>query len=310
MKTIFVTAGGSATAWGICNAIRRVAGERVRLIVSDTNPKHLVHSASLADHFEQVSPIETDGYREHMLKLLSQTKTDVFVPLIDFDLKEFPSDDPDLINMGVKSSAPKKDIFQKLSDKKRLVDFLNSLGIATPRLFTLEELEPDKEYFIKPRIGFGSRNTGIKKGRDLIDQDFGDIIVQEFCPGREITSDVCCYGNSALSICRERIEVKAGVCTKARVFKEPQIELKIKRIAECLELPVVSCVQFMQSSNGNWLLTDYNLRYGGGSALSEAVGFKISDYAVSIWLGLEPPALTIPKTDRYVVRYYNELVTK
>ena len=64
-----------------------------------------------------------------------------------------------------------------------------------------------------------------------------EIIVQPFIDGKEITIDVFCPrpGDVLACCCRERLEVKAGVSTKARLFDDDTL-LRNKLLEEAQEL--------------------------------------------------------------------------
>lgn len=310
MKSVMVLSGGTATAWSICEAVRSVVSSDVKLIVCDTNPEYLVHTSVLADVFLTVPPIASEGYYEYMLQLLKDHRVDILIPLIDLDLQLFPRDDEKLVKMGVFSTAPIRRTFLSLSDKKMLHSTLTALNIPTPALYEKSEVDSQTTYFVKPQLGFGSRNARQMTGAEILHQDIGDCIVQELCGFPELTVDVSVNGEFVLSVCRERIETKAGVCTKARVFRCKEIENSIQKLAENLPLPEVCCMQFMRGKQKEWMLTDCNLRLGAGSALSAAVGFCAAEAAVSRWLGLPPMTLHQPDHERFVLRHYTEIVTK
>lgn len=310
MKTIMVLSGGTATAWSICEAVRSVASSKVKLIVCDTNPEYLVHTSILADAFFTVPPIKSEGYYEYMLQLMKKLKVNILIPLIDLDLQLFPRDNPILVKMGIFSTAPVSHTFQALSDKKKLYNTLIDLDIPTPRLYEKAEIEPNITYFVKPQLGFGSRNARSMLGKDILAQEIGECIIQEICTYPELTADIFACNHSVLTACRERIETKAGVCTKARVFACDEISEEIKKLAAHLPLPEVCCMQFMKGMNGKWLLTDCNLRLGAGSALSAAVGFCAAKAAVANWLNMPKITPIQPETEKYVLRHYTEIVTK
>lgn len=311
MKNILVLSGGTGTAWSICNALRSHKDAEINLLVCDTNPAWLVHSSVLADVFLQVPPIKAAGYYEHMLSLVDQYHIDIIVPLIDLDFQYFPRDNEDLLARGVFSTAPERKTFELLSNKKWMADTLQKLGVATPRTFERSELDDDTDYFVKPVLGFGARNTQKLSGREIKRGSFDECIFQELCLPREVTVDVFSAELPIRSVCRERIETKAGVCTKARVYREPKLETALQAVAQNLALPECCCVQFMESQSGEWKLTDFNLRLGAGSALSAAVGFKLAEAASACWLGLSYDGLLkYPDAEKFVVRHYTELVTK
>lgn len=310
MKTVMVLSGGTGTAWGICGALEKVSQGNLNLVVCDINPPQLVHTSVLANEYVVVPPIKDEYYYKSILYLLDQHKVDILIPLIDFDLQLFSRDNCDLIKRGIFSTAPEKKTFVALSDKRNLWKTAQDLGVPTPKLYTIDDICVENDYFIKPVVGFGSRGAKRVSGEEIIAYDCKEYIIQELCQPEEITVDISSVFGVTRSVCRERVETKAGVCTKARVFYDAQIASYIERISEHLKLPECCCAQFMKGNSGEWLLTDFNLRLGAGSALSAAVGFDIAFCAAASWLETEIVLPVIPEEEHYVVRHYSEIVTK
>lgn len=311
-KTVVVLSGGTAAAWEICKAFRKIGGEKIRLIVCDINPPFLVHSSTISDKFIQVLPISTAGYYECILKLLDDYSADIIIPIIDFDLQYFSRDNPDLQERGIFSTAPESSAFNLLANKENLNSTMSELNILSPQLYNVGNVEANKEYFVKPKIGFGSKDTKIMLGREIhISEEMGDSVIQELCQKPEISVDIFSTANDVRCICRERVETRAGVCIKARIFYEEEIGRIIQKVASHIQLPEICCAQFMTNSMGKLALTDFNLRFGAGGAMSSAVGFRAAEWAVAVWLGLrEKRSYHISLEEHYVVRCYTELVTK
>lgn len=311
MKRIMILSGGTAAAWAISRAVKDIGKNRVLLYVCDINPPHLVHTSTLADYYYVIPAIKSEGYYEYMMALFEKEKIDILVPLIDWDLSLFSYDNADLLRLGIYSTAPYKQTFNILSNKRNMARTLEEMGIGVPQIISSELLEPEGTYYVKPEIGFGSRDSRVVLGRDVKGMNLNGMIVQELCLPEEITVDAFCDGKVVKSICRERIEVKSGVCTKARIFENPELSKVITRLALEFNLPHMNCIQFMRSQQGKWLLTDFNLRLGGGSALSAAVGFKMAESSVALWLNMpELVSVDIPAQEHFVVRCFEEIVTK
>ena len=313
MKKALILAGGTATAWHIADVIRRCYGEELDLLVCDINPPYLVHTSVLADKFIRVPPIREPEYYQTMLKILEAEQIDVMFPLIDDDILLFPADNPDLKRLGVVSAAPPRKTVTALSNKANLQETLSRIGVRTPKVISsLSEIRPDREYFIKDKVGCGSKGAHTVLGKDISSLS-GTQILQELCGTPEITVDAVNDGGRIHTVCRERIEIKLGVSTKCRVFFDEEIQKIVEKIAASVELPAVFCIQFMTDPDGRWSLTDFNLRSGGGSAISAAVGFEAVRAAVGILTGLKTDVsecLRRPDTARYVVRTYREVVTQ
>jgi hypothetical protein len=305
-----VLAGGTGTAWHICKTIKEYY-RSIYLIVCDTNPKHLVHSSVFANEFITIPPISSSGYENFMLNLFTEHHITILVPLIDYDLKLFSRDNKKLVAENIFSTAPLNSTFDTLANKINMKEYLKSIDIATPEIFKADSIEPEKEYYIKDIVGFGSRGAYSALGStlNLIENN---KLIQELCFKPEVSADVFVYKKRIFVLCRERIEVKAGVCTKARIFYDDVIRKIIEKIAHNIELPIVSCIQFMKNSNNEWSLTDFNLRPGAGTAMSAAVGFQCVRAALAIWLNNDEDVdslLKYPIGTVYVIRTYQEIIT-
>lgn len=312
MARILITAAGTASAYFFCKELRRLLGDAIEIYVSDVNEEKLIPAALIADVYLRVPPVADPNYHDIMISILRVNAIDFVVPLIDLDLMQLAADDEALIALGVRSTAPDLSVAEVLSDKVRMGVELAKINVPVPASYQLSDVDPSCDYFVKPRLGFGSRGAARVKGKDLLERETGDIVIQEICEGPEITVEVFCNKGELRVICRERIEVKAGVCTKARVFYDDVLFQHIRLIAADFKLPVASCFQFMRNQRGERCLTDANLRIGAGSALCAAIGWNLPLAAMMVWLGRADEALAFLQFDgseRYVVRVFEEVVT-
>jgi hypothetical protein len=304
---IMVLGGGTGTSYHICKTIKKYFGF-VHLIVCDINPKHLVHASVFADEFITVPPIKDINYEKSMYDLFENRNVNVLIPIIDLDLRIFCCDNEWLIKHNILSTGPKRQTFDTLSNKKVMNKYLTEIGITTPHLYSSNEVYPEKDYYIKDIIGFGSLGVYKAKGSMLKNIDETKVI-QELLFRPEITVDVFTQSKKVWTLCRERIEIKSGVSTKIRAFSDENIQKTIEQIASSIELPTVSCIQFMTNEKGQWSLTDFNLRPGAGTAMSDAVGFQSLRAALTVWLNMGiKNLLQPPNEDKYVVRAYEEFV--
>lgn len=315
MQTVMILSGGTSTAWHIADVLQRHFRSHIFLIICDINPKQLVHTSVFADTYIQVPPICDPAYYDHMIRLISEYHVDLIVPLIDDDIFIFSEDNPDLVRMGVRSTAPCRDVIEALSNKENLENTLHRLGISTPITFKrAEDIDPAATYFTKAVIGCGSRGSKLIDGATalkFITKGSGQI-VQEVCFAPEITVDVVHDSTMVFTACRERIETKLGVSTKCRVYHDDNVQHMMERVVMALKLPTAFCVQFMHNSSGQLSLTDFNLRSGGGTAISAAAGFDMIRFAAAHWLGLpaDPAWVSTPVQEHYIVRAYQEIITQ
>ncbi|ALV57694.1 hypothetical protein TQ36_16265 [Burkholderia cenocepacia] len=149
--------------------------------------------------------------------------------------------------------------------------------------------------------------------------DLSDSIVyQQPCTGDEYTIDVLRVGSDVISVTRERLEIKAGVCTKARVFVHPNTDTLARRIAEVFDLQGLFCFQVIGDiASGDLKIIDINPRCGGGTALSVAAGFPLLQWHFAALLDLQQASefknACVHRLkqggESIVCRHYEEIVT-
>jgi len=307
-KKILILSGGTATAWHLSQIVKDEFDTYFTLCIGDVNPRNLIPASTLCAEYYQLPFISDSAYYEYMIELLKEKNIDILVPLIDFDLALFPSDNIDLIKLNIYSTAPKRQLMNICKSKTDLSKLLSNNGILVPRIYNQSDIEFNQKYFVKPDEGFGSKEAEILIGKDIVFLD--KIIVQEILHQPEITVEVFKKDDYLSYICRERLETKSGVCTKARFCEDVEIDEIINRINTFIELPLACCIQFMKNNDNKWCLTDFNMRLGAGTALSFAAGFRISAAFLSVLAGQDNCREYLHKTldEVFVVRVYNEIV--
>lgn len=308
-KRILLTAGGTATTWYLIKTIKKYYSDKFIISICDINPPYLIPASKLADRYFRVPSIDEKGYYDFMLELLRKNEIEFIVPLFDKDLKLFYSDNEDLAYLGTRSSAP---IFTvtKYLDKQKMYEFLNKNRITVPKSYCKDNINPNRIYFVKPREGFGSKNCEKIKGEFI--KYSKKYLIQEVLNKPEFSLDVYCDENGLMSICRERIETKAGVSVKARFIQISELVQIAQEVSKIIQLPLTSCIQFMKNKKDEWCLTDLNFRLGAGNSMSSIVGFNISRAFIEKFVFNNDPSkfLKIPKNERFVIRVYEDILLK
>jgi biotin carboxylase len=309
MRTVWIGAAGTATAFGLAQSLREHWGDGVRVVAADTNPPHLVATSALADETLQVRPLADSGFLDQLLAGLARTGADTYVPILDEEIL-LAAELRDAGRLkGVAVAAPSVDAARLCLDKLEMAAWLEEHGLPAPSSWHLEDAPRDGlPMLVKPRRGLGSagvrRVEGAAELEELAEGD-GELFAQELLEPPEITIDA--FGPRA--VCRERVEVKAGVSTKARVFTDPELSDLARALSEGLPLSGAFCFQTMRSPSGGWAITDVNPRHGAGSRMSAAVGFDVMAAGLAALWGEDPERfLRPPERERFVVRAYSELV--
>lgn len=281
--TFLIGAGGSGTAFAACAALRRYWNDRVRVIVIDTNPAYLVSSSILADKFFQVPPYAQESFPEKLCRIVESESISGYLPLFPLEIEIAAS----LKRSGslpsrVELLAPSEQSSLITGDKYLTSEWLLENGLKGPRTCLGKPDFDAERYFIKPRMGAGSKNSRMfsraelskKTEREPLPSDrHSGYVIQECCEPPEVTIDVfnSVSGTSFRALCRERVEIKSGVSTKARVFEDSQLSAVARTLATKLGLHGAFCFQVMKFES-DWYVMDINPRPGAGTAMCNPTG--------------------------------------
>lgn len=315
MLKLWVTAGGTGSAWHICNIVKKFYKDEIELFIGDINEARHVAASTLADHFYKVPMAKDPAYPGFMYKLLKDNNIDVIIPLVPWEQDFFSPDNKEFLKLGIKSLAAPLLANQIFNDKIKLHEYCLSKNLPTIKQFSKEDIDADTTYFIKALRGFGAAGAAVKKGKELTDDHFRDCIIQEYCLDdgylNEITVEVF-NDDGILHFCgRRRLENKGGVCTKAEFVDTAAVRPYIKQLVEDYDFPPVFNVQFVKHE-GVWKIMDVNLRLAAGTGLSNAVGFQLIRALLNKLLGkaYDESLLQVDDSVKTVIRVYEEVVIR
>jgi len=310
--TVLLGAAGTGTAFGAACSLRRHWSRGVRIVAMDTNPRHLVTTSLLSDYFEQVPLSAAPEFPYVLRDIVDRHGVDTYLPLMPDEIEVAANlrERGDLPkHMALLGPPPKGSAL--CADKWLLARELDMHSIPTPRTALASEPFPSETYFLKPRLGAGSRGAKLIGARELraaTEEGGDDWIVQERCVPPEVTVDAfhCALSGVSQTVCRERIEVKSGVATKCRLFADRQLNDYAIAIAKMLGFEGSFCFQVMRSP-GDWVVTDVNPRPGAGSAMSNLSGndFFAASFARAWGEGIERFFAPL-REELWVTRQYAE----
>ncbi|MPX98259.1 ATP-grasp domain-containing protein [Salinivibrio sp. VYel6] len=312
MIKILILSGGAGNGFTFCKTVKEKFSKIVDLHVADTNEMHLVSSSIFSKHYHKVPHSLSPGYKENIKSIINNNHIDIVIPLINQDflvLSELSNGKE--IDCDVKFSFPVGKATQLLLDKEKCNLFLSELGIPVPETYFKYEQLPDC-FFVKPRNGFGSKNAQqeLKKNYCKLDDEFS---YQEFLSGEEVTVD--CFSDIKKGYvhitCRERLEVKSGVCTKARLFFDQELYNYAKKISFALKFEGGFCFQVMKKDN-QWKVIDLNMRLGAGTSMSSQIGNDYFSATLNLLLDMPYESCFAPDAFNevsYVTRQYQEFLT-
>lgn len=308
-KTIWITSAGAGNAFATAETIHRYFKNKVHLLIGDCNPKYLVSASVFADEYIEMPLLKDPSYSSFVRTIIHEKKVDIVIPFMDVDVLNFARlfESGEKVDMQVRSS----EYADICLDKYKTFLFCKQHDIPTPNTFLLDDKYDMKEGILKPRSGHGSVVQDITDDQVLknLDQK-AQWIFQEKCLGPEITVDVFKPTEIQIvfSICRERIETKSGVCTKAKIFFDTGLHQLAVKISELLQLKSF-CFQVMQQNN-QWVVTDINPRLGAGTAMSKEVGMDFFAATIADYMGEDfRTYLKQYNGVAYVTRQYKNILT-
>lgn len=193
--------------------------------------------------------------------------------------------------------------------------FLKSNNFYIPNSYDIKNIKDNNIYFIKHENGFGSINTQRILGKDIRNiSDINNYLIEEECHAPEYTVECFYYKNHLKTLTRERLDSKAGVCSKARIFYSPYFQQIIKNLVKNFNAPLYFNLQFMKNNTSQYVITDVNLRLAGGINMNNTIGWSIPLAISKIILGKNDKEIldcfpTI-NNEFFVIRTYQDILTK
>lgn len=314
IRILFLSAGTNA-AYHCIKTLKEKFSNDFYIIGADINEKYLISTCNYLDNFYKVSTSGSADYYDAILKILKDENIAFLFTILDIDQGFFNSDNNDLKNIGVRTFSVDSKLWSSYKSKDTMNNLLNLHGFLTPRLYNLNEIELNRKYFIKSKKGFGSIGARIATGKDIHNiNNVDDYLIQEICIGPEYTVECFKYHSTIRTVTRERIETKAGVCTKTKVFNNPELEHIAREFAKKINCPYCFNLQFMKNSIDQFVITDVNFRFAGGMSLAYTAGWDEVSALAKIMLNKSENEIlaTVPDKiqSQYIVRAYNDIVTK
>ena len=313
-RSVLLGSGGTGIAYAAACSLRRVWSMSVGIVAMDINPKHLVTVSLLADHFEQVPVSAAPEFPTVLLSILQRQAVDTYLPLFPEEIALAARLRAEgQIPAAVTVLAPPPSASAVCADKWALCCLLPKHRVPVPKTALAAEPFAAEEYFLKPKGGTGSQGVRKVKAVELkswIASQPSEWVVQEICTAPEITVDAFYdpQNDFSHSVCRERVEIKSGVCTKARLFADEDLSRYARSIAQALNLAGSFCFQVMRNATG-WVVTDVNPRPGAATAMCVQTGNDFFAAAFALGWGEDARRFFRPlDREQFVTRQYAEFL--
>lgn len=311
-----ITAAGTVTAYGLARSLRDRWGSDVTLVGADTGPPELVPAEPLLDDCRRVPASDDPDFPAALDAVLRDHAPVLYVPLIDSEIAAAAARaEAGTLPDGVTLPWPGARAARLCADKLALAEELLAAGLpAAPAARAAEADWSPEGVVVKPRDGFGGRGVRaftdrheLERARDTFTDD---ELAQPLLAPPEITVDAVALRDGRVrAVARERLAVRGGVATKARVFEDAELAALAARLAEVLGLRGAFCFQVMHDGDGRRLITDLNARPGGGTRMTVAAGVDVLCAPFADLWELPVSDLMSPlQDDRIVVRHFEETV--
>lgn len=225
-----------------------------------------------------VPPVSDSRYIEALLDICSEHDASAVIPLIDTELELLAANKGRFEERGIKLIVSEERTVCISADKYLTYGFFKDNGFATPETFLPEQYKGELEFpvFLKPRFGSASIDTFKANDQDEFNvfiKRIKEPVIQQFVRGQEYTVDVFCdFSSRPLYITpRRRIAVRGGEVSKAKVEKNEDLINIVGSIVSKLDVCGPLTVQCMYSE-GEYVFTEINARFGGGSPISIRAG--------------------------------------
>lgn len=308
---ILILAVGTNANYHIVSTLKEKFNKNFYIIGTDINSINLISCGGKLDRFYKVSPINSINYYQEIIDICRKEKPNYILPSLDSDQLLFNSENCDLKKLSIKSLGTPFSTLKIYRNKKIFLNYLKKKNFPLPKIYIKHEIIESENYFVKPIDGYGSKGAKVLRGSE-IPPLINNLIIQEICSNPEITLECFYCKNKLRTIARERIQTKAGVCTKTKIFYSAELTRIAKRLVKLIKVPMYFNIQFMKNKNNDYVIIDINLRTAGGMSLSYSVGWDVTSSLANYLLGNNKKIFkSLPNiSGSYnVVRVYKDIVT-
>ena len=264
---ILICSGGKRV--DLIKEFQRALNGRGRVVITDANDSNA--GRFFADGFVKAPRLNDRDYLPFIKKIVKENQIKILFSVIDPELFLLAKYQKEFTQLGAKTLISSLASVAITNDKRKTSKFLQKIGIATPKIFTLKNVKKFP-VFIKPYDGSGSKFAYCANNFQEL-ATFSRIvpnpIITEFIPGQEYTIDCLSdFSGEIINVVpRKRLEVNNGIAVKSVVDLNPAIISDAKKILKALKVAGPATIQLIKSPAGKRYFTELNLRFGGGVML-------------------------------------------
>jgi len=317
--TVIITGGGAPGIAGTIYALRNnPENVSFRIITTDINDD--VVGTYLSDKFYKVPRPESEEYIPILQEIVRREKVKVIIPQTTREIIVLSKNMEKFANLGVSITVSSYESIKIANDKFLFLEKAKETGVPYPTYYLTDSEDslieaanslgyPEKKIVVKPRISNGMRGLRILSEElwnverllsekpegveitlnallDILHRgNWPELLVMEYLPGREYTTDVFRGKYGIIVTPRLREKIRSGITFDAKVdLRADLIEYSIK-LAKVLNLAYCFGFQFKLSKEGIAKLLESNPRIQGTMVTSVFAGFNLIYYSVMEALG-------------------------
>ncbi|WP_286784720.1 MULTISPECIES: ATP-grasp domain-containing protein [Pseudomonas] len=300
---LLLTAAGTGTAYSYALAKAKWFPNIV-LFTGDINVAEQVTASVFADEHIVLPRFDENGFLDSVENQIRSNAIDSYIPLIDGEVV-LAAEAANRLTVRVASNGLA--FCRAAIAKSRYAELIGDVPMSVPKKLEVTALPGLSRFIAKKDGGFGGRATQILSFEAFESGDFDEKWhFYEYVEGPEYTVDCFPARGEVFTSVRQRLEVKSGVCTKARILDEPPLSAFAQHLVEYFSLSHPFCFQ-TRCHEGRHYLIDINPRLGAGTAMSAANGMDFFSAHLAQLMGDDPLRYLSPlHAECIVTRQYTE----
>ena len=334
---VLVTGAGAPGIKGTIYSLKNNNDNR-EVVVIGTDMSEDVVGAYICDKFRVIPPAKkAKEYLDTLLAICKEDKVDVLLPQNTFELEILANNRDEFKKIGTEVVTASKTSIDVANDKYLLMNICKELGVPVGEFYKVNTFVdliskakylgwPSTNVVVKPPVSNGMRGVRIisesidrKKMfydekpnslyttmddlRNVLGEDFPDLIVTEYLPGKEYTIDVFRTEDKTTVIPRIRHQVRSGITFSGEVVKNEDLIKYCKLISEKLNMENCYGFQFKLDKNNVPKILESNPRIQGTMVLATIANANIIYASVKRALGEEIPDFDV-KWGAKFLRYW------
>lgn len=298
----------------------RNAAQRLNLksTIVGGDSSELAPALYFTDKMVKFPPIEDPHYINSIIDICNQENIALIIPTIDTDLLVLAENKEKIeAKTHAKVMISEKSVIEICRDKALTQKYFDEHDLKMAKMYRDEEIKQTSRsdiqfpLFAKPRSGSSSINTmRIKTYEELVAYKtlVSDAIISDFSDGEEFTVDTFLdFDSNVITIVpRLRIAARGGEIMKAKIIKDREIIIDIKRLLTKLKFIGHITIQLFKTRNGIEYF-EINPRYGGGAPMGIDCGADSCENLFRLLMGEKLEYNENYRDNIYFLRFDNSI---